>query len=175
MTRGVLWRLTTRLLLVGMVMAGTVSCRRAAERAGERIRIESVEQVKLYGLSGADLTLRVRNDNRFGLVLQEAGIDLWYGGRSVGSISLREQIFVPRRCVESVVSRWRFSVDDPFALYLLARRIAENDPSRIEVAFRVKGRGGAASVNIREERMPLSDFLRIFGLNCEKLNQYLDL
>ena len=171
-----IFRRTTWCMLLAVVLCGAMtSCRRAAERAGDRIRIESVEQVRLHGLSGADLTLRIRNDNRFGIQLREAGLDLWYADAYVGSISLREGVEVPRRSVESVVTRWRFRVEDPLALYALSRRVTRCQPEEIEVSFRLKGHGGAAAVHIREERMPLSEFLRIFGLTCEQLNQYLDL
>lgn len=168
-------RLWVGVLLAGVLCGAMTSCRRAVERAGERIRVEGIDRIQLHGLSGADLTLRVRNDNRFGIQLQEASLELWYGGAYVGTISLREGAEVPRRSLGLVVTRWRFRVADPLALYALSRRVAGCRPDGIEVSFRVKGRGGPASVNIREERMPLSDFLRIFGLTCEKLNQYLEL
>lgn len=168
-------RLWIGLLLAGVLCGAMTSCRRAAERAGERIRVEGIEQIQLHGFSGADLTLRVRNDNRFGVRLQEAALELWYADAYVASIALREEVEVPRRSVGPVVTQWRFQVNDPFALYALSRRVADGRTDAVEVSFRVKGRGGPAAVNILEERMPLSDFLRIFGLTCEELNQYLQL
>lgn len=161
-------------LVVLLSALGFSSCRRAAETARRNIRIEAVERIDRHALSGMDLTLRVRNASRYKLLLREAALDVWYAGSCVGSVQLREGVEVPRRTTQSVTMRWKFRIDDPFALYALSRKLRKDDLSGVEVGFRVKGRGGPAAVNIREERMPLSDFLRIFGIGIDDVKTYLN-
>lgn len=151
------------------------SCRRAVEKARRNIRIEGVERIDRHALSGIDLTVRVQNGSRYKLVLHEAAVDIWYAGSLVGGVRLREGVEVPRHTTQSVTTRWKLRVDDPLALYALSRKLRRGDFSEIEVGFHVKGRGGPAAVNIREDRMPLSDFLRIFGADTDDLKTYLDL
>lgn len=150
------------------------SCRRAVEKARRNIQIEAVEQVDRHALSGMDVTVRVRNDSRYKLKLREAVLQLWYAGSRVGSVQLREGIEVPRRTTQNVVTRWKFRIEDPLALYALSRKLRRDDLSDIEVGFRIEGRGGPAAVNIRRERMPLTDFLCIFGAEIDELKTYLN-
>ncbi len=82
---------------------------------------------------------------------------------------------MPRRTTQSVTTRWKFRIDNPLALYALSRKLRQDDFTEVEVGFRIRGRGGPAAVNIREERMPLPDFLRIFGADTADLKTYLNL
>ena len=151
------------------------SCRRAAEKARRSIRIEGVERIERHALSGIDLTVRIHNGSRYKLLLHEAELEVWYDGTLVGGVRLREGVEVPRRTTQSLTTRWKLSIDDPLGLHALLRRLRCGDFSQIEVGFRVKGRGGPAGVNIRKERMPLPDFLRIFGADTDDLKTYFDL
>lgn len=153
---------------------GLPSCRRAAEKARRNIRIEAVEQIDRHALSGMDLTVRVHNGSRYKLLLSQAELEVWYAGSCIGSVQLREGVAIPRRTTQSVTLRWKFRIDDPFGLYALARKLRRDDLSQVEVGFRVKGRGGPAAVNIRKERMPLSDFLRIFGIGIDDIKTYMN-
>ena len=53
------------------------SCRRAAEKAREQIRIEAVEAVEMRGFAGLDLVLRVRNDTGYKLKMEKVSFDLF--------------------------------------------------------------------------------------------------
>lgn len=156
-------------LLALAFCAGMTSCRRAVEKAGRKIRIEAVERVEPHGRAGLDITLRVRNDTRHRLLLQNASLDLYDASARVASAKLRQKIEVPRRTTDSYVTQWRVRAADPLALYVLLRRIRRNDLSGMAVSFSVEGRGGPATLNISHEKMPLSDFLNIFGVDSEEL------
>lgn len=151
-----------------------VSCRRAAERSGRDIRVEAVEDIVLHGLAGADLTLLVRNGSRVGISLREAELDLCLEGRPVAGMRLGDEVFVPRRSVQRIVLRWEFRLDDPLALYALSRRLGRGETTGVTVNLRAVGRGGPAAINIRRDGVPLSDFLRIFGVKPDELRNYLN-
>ena len=44
---------------------------------------------------------------------------------------------------------------------------------QVAVSCRIRGRGGPVRVNISQEMMPLSDFLNIFGLTLQDVQNYL--
>ncbi len=161
-----------RLLLLLVLCAGMTSCRRAAEKARENIRIEEVERVEPRGFTGLDLVLRVRNDTGYKIRLEHVSLDLFVGSSRVVEAVLRESVEVPRHTVGSFAVRWRIRIADPLALYALARRLRKNDLSDIVVSYAVEGRGGPASINISRERVPLSEFLSTFGISSEELQNY---
>ena len=169
-------RLVKRLLLLGLLLAATLplgSCSRAVERARERIRLEAVESVRRLGLSGAGAVVRVRNDSRSRLVLREADLEFFLGGRPVLSARLHRPVEVPRRTTERVVTRWRLQILDPMALPVLTGRLRAGEIGQVAVSCRIRGRGGPVRVNISQEMMPLSDFLNIFGLTLQDVQNYL--
>ena len=159
--------------VVSAVALSCASCRRAAERAREKIRLEAVEQVAPRGLSGVDVTLRVANGSGHRLVLESAEFDLYYAGSRAGGVTLREAVEVPKRTTLSAETRWRLRIADPLACFALVRRLRAGDPSRICVSYDVRGHGGPVPVHLAEEMVPLSQFLRTFGLSIEDLKNYL--
>ena len=163
-----------KIILLLLLCAGMTSCRRAVEKARERIRIEAVERAESHGLTGLDLVLRVRNDTGYKLRLEHAALDLFCGAARVAAVELREPVEVPRRTTDSYVTGWRVRVSDPFALYALLRRIRQGDLAELTVSYAVEGRGGLASVNISREKVPLSEFLNTFGLDSQDLKNYLN-
>lgn len=160
------------LLLVVLALSGT-SCRRAAERARQNIRIETVEKIERIGISGAEVVVRVNNGSRYKLALTTAEFGLYYADARVGTIVLMQPVEVPRRSVVSVTTRWRLKISDPMALYLLLRKTSDGDWSQIAVSCSVEGRGGPAPVKFSREKMPLSDFLNTFGVSIRDVENYL--
>ena len=163
-----------KIILLLLLCAGMTSCRRAVEKARERIRIEAVERVESHGLTGLDLVLRVRNDTGYKLRLEHAALDLFCGAARVAAVELCEPVEVPRRTTDSYVTGWRVRVSDPFALYALLRRIRQGDLAELTVSYAVEGRGGLASVNISREKVPLSEFLNTYGHDSQDLRNYLN-
>ena len=155
------------------VALSSVSCRRAAEKFRRNIRVEAVEKFEPHGLTGVDLTLRVMNDTGYKLALDEAKLDIYYGESCVGNIILREGVEVPRRTTMSLPTRWQIRISDPLALYVLTKKVQEGDLSQVGVAMNIAGQGGPKKVNISRERMPVSEFLNIFGLSPDDLKNYL--
>lgn len=161
------------LLLVACMAAVQTSCRRAVEKAVDKIRVEAIESVALQGFTGAEVVVRIDNGSGYKLQLDEAALDLYLGGSRAGRIVLREPLEVPRRTALSLTTRWQLKIDDPLALYALTRNVRRNDLSQIAVSLHAVGRGGPAPVNISREKMPLSEFLNIFGIGADDLGKYL--
>ncbi|WP_290540575.1 hypothetical protein [Alistipes sp.] len=158
------------LLILAVSLA---SCRRAVEKARQNIRFEGIEKVERQGLTGAEVVVRVMNNTGYKLVLETAEMGVYYADSRVGTIVLREAVEVPRHTTDSFRTLWQLKISDPLALYVLARKVKSGDLSQVEVSYAVKGRGGPAPVKISHERMPVSDFLNIFGLTIEEVKKQL--
>lgn len=166
-------RTVVRWALMTAVVLSTGSCRRAVERAQRNIRFQGVERVERQGLTGAAVDVRVTNDTGYKLVLKSAQIGVYYAGSKVGTVLLREGVEVPRRTTGSVRTLWRLKISDPLALYVLVRKVQAGDLSRVTFSYDVEGRGGPAPVRISRDDVPVSEFLRTFGLTVEDIKKYL--
>lgn len=165
-----------RIFLILTVLAACMtlaSCRRAAEKARERIRFVGIERVERQGLTGAEVVVRVENGTGYRLLLDQATLEVYYGDRKAATVFLREGVEVERRSTVSVATKWQVRISDPLALYALVRKLQQDDPSAAAISFSAEGRGGPAPVKFTRERMPLSEFLDIFGLRFEDLKNFL--
>lgn len=163
-------------LLFLLVFAATLplgSCRRAVERAAEKIRVEAVEKVERQGLTSARVTVRIANGTAHKLVLNAATVDIHYGTGRAASIVLRNEVSIESRTTRSVETEWQVKVSDLLALYALTRKVASDDISQIFVSVTAEGRGGPVPVNISREMMPLSDILNTFGMTLQDVKNYL--
>ena len=142
-----------------LVAVAASSCSGAVERVRRNIRFEGVESVALHGLSGVDLTLRAVNDT--GRTLR----------RCLASARLVDEVVLPRRSEASLGTRWRLQASDPLTLLLVGRRLQSGQTAEATVTWHARGRYGLASANLSQERVPLSDFLRNFGLSVDDLKK----
>lgn len=148
------------------------SCRRAAENAARKIKVEAIEKIEPKGLTGAEATLRIANGTKHKLALSKAVFVFHYRQDKVMSIRLHEGIEIGKLTTESIVTRWKLRIDNPLAMLLLSRDLHADDPSQIYVSYAIEGRGGPAAVNIARERIPLSDFLNIFDVTLQDVKKY---
>ena len=165
-----------KIMICLLVLAAVLpfgSCRRAIEKARENIRVEEVEKIERHGMTGIDIVVRVKNDTGYKLALDQAQLDLYYGGREVGSVTLREGVGVDRRSTASVATQWKIRISDPLAMYVLAKKIEQGDLSQVAVSYRVKGKGGPAGIDISRDMVPVSEFLNTFGVTLEDVGNYL--
>ena len=107
------------LLLCLAVCAGMTSCRRKLEKARENIRVEAVERVGMRGLTELDVVLRLRNDTGYKLVLDKASLDIFMGPSFVVGAELCDPVTAERHTTQSIATRWRLRISDPFTLYAL--------------------------------------------------------
>lgn len=165
-----------RIMMLSLVLAAALSlgsCRRAVERAAEKIRLEEIERVERQGLTGAEVVVRIANGTAHRLVLDDARVDVFYAGSRAVVATLREGVEVDSRTTQSVRTSWRLAISDPLALFALARKVAAGDISQVAVSVAAEGRGGPVPVNISREMVPLSEFLNTFGVTLEDVKNYL--
>lgn len=160
------------LLLLAVVLSAG-SCRRAVEKAADKIRLLGVEKVERQGLTGAEVVVRIDNGSGYNLTLSSAEIGIHYGSSCVGTVVLCQPVEVTRRSVASVTTRWRIRISDPLALYLLVRKVGAGELDQIALSCRAEGKGGPAPVKFSREKVPLSEFLNTFGLSIQDVEKYL--
>ena len=159
--------------LLALLALGMSSCRRMAEKAAQKIRIEGVESVTPKGLSSAEAVLRITNGTSHKLLLRDVKFELFYQTNHVLTIKLQEEVEVAKRSSGPVATRWRIRINDPLALLLIGRDLAQENTSNLYIRYTVEGRGGPVAVNQTSEQMPLSDFLRIFGVSLDDIKPHI--
>ncbi len=143
------------------------SCQRMAEDAIRKIRIQAVEEFRLYGLTNAEMVLRIANDTRHKIKLNDVELTIHYKESPAITLQLQEGIKINKRTTESVATRWKLKAE-ALAMMLVARDIRNDDPSQIRVSFRIEGHSGLVGFDITQEKMPLTDFLPTFGLTWQE-------
>lgn len=131
------------------------------------VRIEA-EESAVYGTAGADVTLRVANQGGRALLFGGAELRLAYKGGEVLRATLRDTVAAAPRSERTVRTRWRLRVPDRAALYAVQRKLQRAETQGMTVAFVLEVRVDGRMKKIGR-RMPLSDFLNIFGLRSEDL------
>lgn len=157
------------LLLCLAVCAGMTSCRRKLEKARENICVEAVERVGMRGLTELDVVLRLRNDTGYKLVLDKASLDIFMGPSFVVGAELCDPVTAERHTTQSIATRWRLRISDPFTLYAFARRIRQQQIASVAVDCAAEGRCGPVPLNIFRGKVPLYEFLNTFGVELEEL------
>lgn len=165
-----------KLLQLTLLLALTLplgSCRKAVQKTASKIRLEAVERITPRGLSALEAVLRIDNGTSHRLTLERAVLTLHYQQSGVLTLTLHEGCSIEKHTTESIVTRWKMQFGDPLGLMLLAGAVRAGDASQISVSCQIGGRGGPARINLDRQMVPLSEFLRTFGVSMEDLNQYL--
>lgn len=143
------------------------SCRNVARRTAERIRIEGIGQVRTQGFTHLLLGLRTVNDSGRNLRLTEAEIALYAPGAAepVATAVLLEPLLLRRRTTAVLATKWRIDYAQALGWLPLLRALDSGNLDGWQISLRAKGRCGLVSRNISEERIPVSVFLRTFGID----------
>ncbi len=144
------------LLLAVLLLAG------CAASQMRRIRMAGPVAVRTYGTVGMDVRLEVEYAGRRTLRVEEAEVEFFAGGGSLGRMLLREGFELPARTRTTLRTRWRFDFADAAAGWVLLRRLEEGEFDRLDAAVDATVRLGGIRRRIRSERMPVSEFLNIF-------------
>ena len=91
-------------LLLLVVALSVGSCRRAVEKAADKVRFLGVEKVERQGLTGAEVVVRIDNGSGYNLTLSSAEIGIYYGNSRVGTVVLCDPVTVPRRTLSAVTA-----------------------------------------------------------------------
>lgn len=161
-------------VVAAVVALGAASCSGAVERARREVAVEQVVDAERRGSAGAVVTLRVRNDSRRNLRVDDLRVELYLAGGRAAVWQLHEPLGIPRRTTADLRTLWRLRSDDPMAWYALERRIRSGEIASIEVAAEGSVRvAWWKKVKFSSERVPLSDFLNTFGATIDDLEKFL--
>ncbi len=163
-----------RLLLFMLILATVCSlssCRKMARKAREKIGIEAVERVEPHSLSSVDVRFRVKNLTGKNLLLKEAEFEISHSGRLLMTVTLAEEVKVPRRTIGSIDTQWRLQVSDPLAFYAVLRKVRRQDFGKITVNYHIRGRAGIFRVEKSDQMIPLSKILNIFGRSITEMKK----
>lgn len=163
------------LLLAVASLLPLASCSKRVEKLQQQVRLEGIESVRLEGLTTLCLDLRVVNDSPYKLQLSDAEAHLYYRDYKIASMLLTEVVEVAKRSGSATYpTHWRVEVGNPMTLLPLLGKVREGDVSECWVQLEIEGRGGPVPINLSRQKMPLSDFLRTFGVQTEDLKNFLN-
>ena len=159
-------------LLISVSLTLT-SCRGKIERMRQKVKLEQIDAVRPMGLTRLDVDLTATNGTGYKLQLTSATVVFLVHDAKVATLQLIEPIVLPRRSTEQLATSWSVKIHNPLALLAVAQQFRKGEQDSISVQMLLEGRGGPVPINIERGPMPLSEFLRIFGLEANQLNQYL--
>lgn len=159
-------------LLISVSLTLT-SCRGKIERMRQKVKIEQIDAVRPMGLTRLDVDLTATNGTAHKMQLTSATAIFLVHEAKVATLQLIEPITLPRRSTEQLTSSWSVKIHNPLALLAVAQQLRNGEQDSITIQLQLEGRGGPIPINIERGPMPLSEFLRIFGLDANQLNQYL--
>ncbi len=163
------------LLLLLLLTLPMTSCRGIKERMRQKVRFEGIEAIQPIGLTSLEIGLRIANETAYDLHLNSATATLYYKESRVGSMILKEAVVQPRRTTSTLATQWLLDLNNPLAALALISRLKQEGSNEATVSLQLEGKGGPMPLTISREKMPLSDFLNIFGIKAEDLTQLIKL
>ncbi|MBR5819645.1 MAG: hypothetical protein IKY68_00115 [Alistipes sp.] len=156
-------------LLVALAFS-FASCSNTMQKMRSKVKLQGVEDIRPTSLSSVRIDLRVMNKTAYNLHLKDAVANLYYRENCIGTMRLKEQVEVPKRTESEVFETyWAVEIGNPLSLLPLVAKLRSGDLSEYWVNLELEGRGGPVPVNLSREKMPLSDFLRSFGVDSKNL------
>jgi len=143
-----------------------------------KIRIEGVESVERHAWTGADITLRMRNDSRRDLRMDSCTVHVFRtdAGRTdrmyIGSLELRGGAGIDRRTESPVRLRMKMRMESPAAAQALWRRLADGETDGISILLEAKVRAGSRERRISTGILSLSSILNTFGVSDDEFSLY---
>ncbi len=165
--RSLLW------LLVGLSLLLS-SCSSTVQKMRRKVKLEGIEDVRPTSLSSVRIDFRIMNQTAYNLHLKDAVAHLYYRDNCIGTMRLKERVEVPKRTAsELFTTDWAVEVGNPLSLLPILGKVRSGDLSELWVDLELEGRGGPVPVNLSREKMPLSDFLRTFGVDTDNMMNFL--
>lgn len=150
-------RALTKILLLLLTLT-MVSCGGAAKK----IQFKGIDSFKLHGWSGVDVSLIIDNGSSHKITLSEANVLFYLEESCVGEATLVQKAVAPQRTATAIPTRWKIRLADPIAALMVTNKIARKEYDGLYISFTVKAKMGWLKRKFSQERIPLSNFLRIF-------------
>ncbi len=160
-------------LLVGFSLLFS-SCSGTVQKMRRKVKLEGIEDVRPTSLSSVRIDFRIMNQTAYNLHLKDAVAHLYYRDNCIGTMRLKERVEVPKRTASEVFTTdWAVEIGNPLSLLPILGKVRSGDLSELWVDLELEGRGGPVPVNLSREKMPLSDFLRTFGVDTDNMMNFL--
>lgn len=160
-------------LLVGLSLLLS-SCSGTVQKMRRKVKLEGIEDVRPTSLSSVRIDFRIMNQTAYNLHLKDAVAHLYYRDNCIGTMRLKERVEVPKRTAsELFTTDWAVEIGNPLSLLPILGKVRSGDLSELWVDLELEGRGGPVPVNLSREKMPLSDFLRTFGVDTDNMMNFL--
>lgn len=150
------------------------SCSGTVQKMRRKVKLEGIEDVRPMSLSSVRIDFRIMNQTAYNLHLKDAVAHLYYRDNCIGTMRLKERVEVPKRTASEVFpTDWAVEIGNPLSLIPILGKVRSGDLSELWVDLELEGRGGPVPVNLSREKMPLSDFLRTFGVDTDNMMNFL--
>lgn len=150
------------------------SCSGTVQKMRRKVKLEGIEDVRPTSLSSVRIDFRIMNQTAYNLHLKDAVAHLYYRDNCIGTMRLKERVEVPKRTASEVFpTDWAVEIGNPLSLIPILGKVRSGDLSELWVDLELEGRGGPVPVNLSREKMPLSDFLRTFGVDTDNMMNFL--
>ena len=135
----------------------------------EKLKVEKIEGFTRTGLLSGDLTVRICNDTRYALTVENGTATLCYSGSKVGALALREAVTIPKRATTSVRVPLEVHIGNPLAMYGAWNKVQRGELSDMTVSVEATLAAGIVKRNVVKNDIPLGVLLDMAGVTAEDI------
>ncbi len=145
--------------ILAIVAALTLSS--CGSSLSQKLSIESYDNLKIAGFTGATIDLGVRNESGYKVKVEEVSITLREGVNQIGTATLKDETTIPRRTeLEVIPTMWRFSqVNAIYALSAANRLLNDEMNSTFVVDIEGQAKIGLIRKKFEQRNIPLKTIL----------------
>lgn len=136
-----------------------------AERFAKKFAIEAVEGIEGSFNSGWTLKLRIRNDSAYSPRIITAKADIYNGKARLASVTLSEQVEIPKRSVTSLSVPLNLSLGNPLLALSLLSRFKSGNFEGLQATFTLTVEILGTVRTIEIERTDINAILTKLGYN----------
>ena len=147
-----------KILILVLMAVSTSACNIISLRDFE---LKSAEVVR-FDMSGAEVTMTIRNKSLFKVTLTDGVLGAYDEGQLIGEVFVKEPVVLPGRKTTTVTLRVGLRFASPLAA-LRALNTLTKTPERLTISGYGEGKVLCFSKKIVRENVPISKFISIFG------------
>lgn len=149
--------------------AGKSSSEQPKTVPADKLRFEKIEGFLRTGLLSGELTVRVSNDTRYTITVEDAVATLRYAGSRVGALVLLEAVAIPKRATSSLTVPIEAEIGNPLAIYGVWNKVLRGELSEITVSVEATLAAGIVRRRIVKNDIPLGALLDAAGITADDI------
>lgn len=127
------------------------------------VEFEGVTNVELKGLSGIEITAKVKNNSEVELLLREGKITLRIDGSKAATLIQVGEIVSHPKSDEELMTLWRIEDIDPISMMALTARLMARDFTGMVASCSVYAQVDGAGTTISMRDIDLAQIMTIFA------------